>query len=105
MYLLMAIFAALAYTTGGVFMKLSAGFSQMLPTLVVYILFFVGATLQIHLTNNAHLGITYILVLGLESGCALLLSHIVFKEPYSISAIVGISLIIIGTGFLRLEAS
>lgn len=105
MYLLVAIFAALAYTIGGVCMKFSAGFSQPLPSLLVYILFFIGATLQTYLTYQAQLGVTYILVLGLEAGCALLLSNIVFKESYSTPAIVGIFLIIVGTGILRSEFS
>jgi small multidrug resistance pump len=103
MHLLMAIVAAVSYTVGGLFMKLSAGFSNLVPSLLVYILFFVGATLQIHLTNGSHLGITYILVLGLEAGCAVLISHLVFKEPYSMSTVIGILLIILGTAFLRAE--
>jgi multidrug transporter EmrE-like cation transporter len=104
LYLLLAVIAALSYTVGGVFMKLSEGFSNLVPSLLVYLLFLVGASLQTYLTNNAHLGITYILVLGLETVCTVFFSLLVFKEGYSTLTIVGIFLIIIGAAFLRAEA-
>lgn len=85
-------------------MKFSAGFSQLLPSLLVYILFFIGATLETQLTHKIDLGISYMLVLGIESGCALLFSNFIFKESYSTSAIIGILLIIVGTGLLGLQA-
>jgi Small Multidrug Resistance protein len=66
MYLLLAILAAIAYTIGGTFMKLSSGFSEFAPSLMVYVCFLVGATLQIFLLNQTHMGISYILVLGLD---------------------------------------
>jgi multidrug transporter EmrE-like cation transporter len=105
MYLLTAILAAFAYTVGGVFMKLSAGFSEFIPSLMVYVCFLVGATLQIFLLNNAHMGISYILVLGLETLAAALFSLFFFKESYGIITMVGIFFVVLGTAFLRAEAS
>lgn len=104
MYLLMAIAAALSYTIGGIFMKLSAGFSQLVPSLLVYLLFLIGASLQTYITHNSHLGITYVLVLGLEAMCAVLFSFFIFKESYTMLTIAGIFLIVLGTAFLRAEA-
>ena len=103
MYLLMAVIVALFYTVGGIFMKFSAGFSQLLPTGMVYLLFLAGVSLQTYITNNAHLGITYILVLGLEALCAVLFSLLIFKESYTPLTMVGIFLIAAGTACLRVK--
>lgn len=105
MYLLMAIVAAVSYTIGGIFMKLSGGFSQLAPTAMVYLFFLAGASLQTYITHNAHLGITYMLVLGLEAVCAVLFSVLIFKEVYTPLTIIGIFLIVVGTAFLRAEVS
>ena len=104
MYLLLAVIAALSYTIGGVFMKFSEGFTHPIPSLLVYLLFLLGASLQIYITNNAHLGVTYILVLGLETVCALLFSLIVFREGYSTFTLIGILFVVLGAAFLRAEA-
>lgn len=103
MYFFLAMVAALSYCVGGVFMKFSAGFSQFVPSVLVYVLFLIGASLQTYITNAAHLGITYALVLGLEVVCTTLFSLLIFKEGYSISAMVGIFLIALGAAFLRAE--
>jgi multidrug transporter EmrE-like cation transporter len=103
MYLLMAAAAALFYTLGGVCMKFSEGFSQPIPTALVYLTFLAGVSLQIYITSNAHLGITYILVLGLEAVCAVLFSLLIFKESYTPLTLAGIFLIALGTAFLRLR--
>ncbi|PSB27496.1 DMT family transporter [Stenomitos frigidus] len=105
MYVLMAAATAVLYTVGGVFMKLSAGFSQVIPTGMVYLFFLAGVSLQTHITNNAHLGITYMLVLGLEAVSAVLFSILIFKESYTPLTIVGIFFIVLGTVFLRAEVS
>ncbi|MBI4782687.1 MAG: small multidrug resistance protein [Oscillatoriophycideae cyanobacterium NC_groundwater_1537_Pr4_S-0.65um_50_18] len=104
MYLLLAVAAALSYTIGGIFMKLSEGFAHPIPSLLVYLLFLIGASLQIYITNNAHLGITYMLVIGLETACAVFFSLFIFKEGYSPLTVAGIFLIAAGTVFLRVEA-
>ncbi len=104
MFLLLAVVAALFYTAGGICMKLSAGFSQTMPTLLVYALFFVGVSLQIYLMNNAHLGATYVLVLGLEAACAVMVSLLFFKESYPPLTMAGVFLIVVGAALLRMEA-
>lgn len=103
MQLALAISAALAYTIGGVFMKLSGGFAHWLPSCLVYLCFLIGATLQIQLTNTGNLGLTYVLVLGLEASCAAMMGYLFFNESYSLGAIAGLSLITLGTLLLRSE--
>lgn len=46
MYLVLVLIAAVAYSLGGIYMKLSAGLSQLLPSLFVYLFFAAGASMQ-----------------------------------------------------------
>jgi small multidrug resistance pump/quaternary ammonium compound-resistance protein SugE len=82
-------------------MKLSQGLSVPIPTVAVYGLFFIGVTLQIWLTNGSGLGITYILVLGLEAVMATLFGMYIFGEKLSPLNLSGILLVVIGVIFLR----
>ena len=73
LYLGMAVLAALAFTVGGVFMKLSQGFSQPLPSLIVLALFGIGAALTaLAIHARGELGPAYLIVLGLEAVLAFL---------------------------------
>jgi multidrug transporter EmrE-like cation transporter len=101
MVLIMAVAAAIAYTIGGIFMKLSSGLSVLIPTFLVYLCFGIGASLQTLLTARSELGISYILVLGLESVFAAAFGSLFFKETYSLPALVGISLVVAGVAILR----
>lgn len=93
--------AAVLYTIGGVYMKFSAGFTHLVPSLFVYLCFIAGASLQNVAMRQADLGVTYIFVLGMESVLALLFGILLFKESYSLLRLVGISLIVAGMIFLR----
>jgi multidrug transporter EmrE-like cation transporter len=104
MYLFISMSAALSFAIGGIFMQLSEGFSKPLPSLLVYLCFAIGASLQIYATNVSSVGITYILVLGLEAVIVFMMSNFLFKEPYSAFKMAGIILVVIGIVFLRAES-
>ena len=93
--------AALAYTVGGIFMKLSQGLTHPAPTIAVYGCFFLGATLQILSMNEGQLGITYIIVLALEAAFAFGFGIFFFNERQTITKYVAIGLIIAGIALLR----
>ncbi len=101
MYLLMVLFSAICFTVGGIFMKLSQGLSQPIPSLCVYFFFIAGASLQTIAMRKAPLGVTYIFVLALESVFALLFGALVFQENYSFVNFVGVSFIVAGMTFLH----
>ncbi|HEY9609684.1 DMT family transporter [Allocoleopsis sp.] len=101
MYLLMVLAAAVFFTVGGIFMKLSQGLSFLTPSLLVYVFFCTGASLQTLAMHKSELGVTYILVLGLEAVLALLFGIFIFKEHYSLLKLLGVSLIVVGIIFLR----
>ena len=105
MYLVLVLIAAISFTVGGIYMKLAAGFSQLIPSLLVYLFFVIGASLQTLAMHKAELGVTYIFGLGIESVLALLFGVLIFKENYSFLKLLGLSLIVAGMIFLRASDS
>jgi hypothetical protein len=78
MFYVIAISSAFFYAIGSFYMVRSQGLSQLLPTLIMYVFYFVGATLQTiatyKLSNN--MGLTYMFVLGIEAATAPFLAAI-----------------------------
>ena len=105
MYLLMVLAAAVSFTVGGIYMKLSQGLSHLTPSLLVYVFFCTGASLQTLAMRKSELGVTYIFVLGLEAVLALLFGVFLFKESYSLLKLLGVGLIVTGIIFLRANNS
>ena len=96
MALLLVLMAAVSFTVGGICMKLSAGLTQLVPSLLVYVFFAAGASLQALAMQKSDLSITYLLVLGLESVLALLFGIFLFKEASSYAKYFGTALIVTG---------
>ncbi len=101
MALLLVVMAAVSFTVGGVYMKLSAGLTQLVPSLLVYVFFAAGASLQTLAMQKSELSITYLLVLGLESILALLFGVFLFKEASSYGKYLGTTLIVAGMVIVR----
>ena len=95
------ILAALFFTVGGVFMKLSDGLTKFWPTLIVFALFVIGAALQTLAMKREDLAVTYLLVVGLESILAFLFGILVFSESCTPLRIAGVLLITGGIVSLR----
>jgi multidrug transporter EmrE-like cation transporter len=102
MYLLLSILAALAFTIGGVCMKLSEGLKHLAPALLVFLFFSLGAGLQGVVMRKADLGVAYLFVLGLESILAFAFGVLLFKEGCSLWKLAGVALIV--AGILMLHA-
>jgi multidrug transporter EmrE-like cation transporter len=100
-FLGMVILAALLFTVGGIFMKLSEGLTKFGPTMMVFALFVAGAALQALAMKRADLGVTYIVVLGLESILAFLFGVVLFSESCTPTRIAGVLLIAGGMISLR----
>ncbi len=97
----MSIGAALGFAIGGIFMKLSASFSEPIYSVLVYVFFAGGATLQTLAIGKTDLGTTYIAILGLEAVATLFFSIWLFREQQSLAKLVGLMLIIVGVILLR----
>jgi small multidrug resistance pump len=104
MYLILAATAALCFTVGGIFMKTSDGLTKLWPSMAVYALFAVGATLNaILVKKGGELGPAYLIVVGIEAILAFLFGVVLFKESASLVRIGGVALIFFGLVLLRAE--
>lgn len=75
MFAAMVISAALAFSIGGYFMKLSNGLTALGPTALVFVLFALGTGLETLAMHNRQMSTTYIVGLGLEVISAFLLGQ------------------------------
>jgi multidrug transporter EmrE-like cation transporter len=100
-FVAMVILAALLFTVGGIFMKLSEGLTRFWPTLIVFALFVTGAALQTLAMKREDLAVTYLVVVGLEAVLAFLFGVVVFSESCSLARIAGVLLITLGILSLR----
>ena len=101
MALLLSIFAAGAYTVGGVFMKQSAGLSKLAPGLLVALCFLAGSAAQAVSMRDSEMSRNYVIVLGLEAGLAMGLGMVLFGEQLSAGKVAGIALVVAGVALLR----
>jgi small multidrug resistance pump len=93
--------AATCYTAGGIFIKLSQGLTQLLPTLLLFISICIGAVIQSLVVRHMQLGVSYIMILGLEATLALRGSVVIFREGLSQLKILGVVLVLGGIGCLQ----
>ncbi|MEQ1910039.1 MAG: SMR family transporter [Vicinamibacterales bacterium] len=98
---LMLVAASLAYAVGGLFMKQSLGVQRLVPTLAFLGLFASGATLQALGMKDGEMGVSYVLVLGMEAVAAMLLSVLILRESFSLSRLAATALIVVGIAWLR----
>ena len=102
-FTVLAFLAALAFSIGGYFMKLSAGLKQLRPTLLVFAFFAVGASFQTVAMRGEQMAFTYIVVLGLEAVSALVLSILLLHEGISVPKLAGVGLVLLGIALLQLS--
>lgn len=93
--------AAVAYAVGGLFMKQSAGATRVVPTLAFLLLFVGGAVLQAVAMRKADMGVSYVVVLGMEAVAAVVLSAVVLREPWTASRIAAMLVVLAGIAWLR----
>ena len=94
--------AALSFSIGGYFMKLSAGLTRLRPTVMMVAFFSVGTVLQTVAMRGEQMAITYIVVLGFEAITALALSMILLHEGGSLSKFTGVAFVLAGIVLLRM---
>jgi multidrug transporter EmrE-like cation transporter len=98
----MALLAALCFTVGGIFMKLSEGLTKLWPSVAIFVLFAVGATLNTLLVKRGgELGPAYTVIVGLESVLAFVFGVVFFGEDRSWPRLLGVALVLGGLLLLR----
>ncbi len=95
------VLAAVFFTVGGIFMKLSDGLTKFWPSLIVFTLFATGAALQTLAMKREGLAFTYLVVVGLEAVLAFLFGVLLFRESCTPMRIAGVLLIASGIVSLR----
>jgi multidrug transporter EmrE-like cation transporter len=101
MFTTLTCLAALSFSIGGYYMKLSAGLTQFVPTVMVFAFFALGAALQTVAMRGQQMAITYIVVLGFEAVTAFTLGVLFLKEGSSITKLAGVGLVLAGIVVLR----
>ena len=97
LYVGMAVGAAVAFTVGGIFMKLSEGLTHTLPSLAMLGLFGLGAALlTLSIDARGELGPAYLVVLGLEAVLAFAFGAMLFGEQPNVGRMLGLALLVAG---------
>lgn len=104
LFMVMVTMAAIFFTVGGIFMKLSDGLTRAGPTLVVLALFVAGASLQTIAMKREDLAVTYLIVVGIECILAFLFGVLLFDESCSQGRVLGVTLIAVGIVSMRMSS-
>jgi small multidrug resistance pump len=104
MFIALTCLAALSFSIGGYFMKLSVGMTQWRPTVLVFAFFAIGACFQTVAMRTEQMSVTYIVVLGFEAITAFSLGVFFLKEDSSAIKMAGIALVLVGIVMLRAKS-
>ncbi len=102
MHYLYLCLAAVCFTSGGALMKPAEGLTKLGPSLGFLACFAAGAALQALAMRGNAMGITHILVLGLEAVLALGMGAFFFQEALSAPKLIGVGLIVGGMVVLKI---
>jgi small multidrug resistance pump len=90
------ILASLAFSTGGVLMKPSVGFTRLGPSLGIVLCFMVGAILLTRAVDRGGLSTTYVMGLGLEAMVSIGAGMLLLGESLTPVQAAGIGLVLTG---------
>jgi len=101
MDLLLLIAASILFAAGGIFMKYSAGLTNLWASVAVFAFFGTGAACQSIAMKRAEMSVVYVFVLGLEAVAAFLLGIWVFNERMTLTKVFALTLILGGIVLLE----
>ena len=85
-------------------MKLSGGFKELVPSVLVFVFYGFSFTAFIYALKTSDLSITYAIWAGLGLALIAAISILYFKEPMTVPRMIFIGLILIGVIGLSLNA-
>lgn len=100
-YLILAILLEVAGTTS---MKLSNGFSRLMPSILIFVFYglsFAGLTLAL---KRIDVSIAYAIWAGLGTALITVIGLVYFKEPATLIKLISIGLIVVGVIGLNLDS-
>ena len=101
LYTWMILSAAMSFALGGTVMKYADGLRNPQPSMIVFMLFVLGAALQIVAMRDTELSVTYLVMLGLEAVISFSFGIVVFKESVTLLKTVGALIVVLGIVVLR----
>jgi multidrug transporter EmrE-like cation transporter len=93
--------AAACFALGGLAMQWSRGLTEVRATVMVYLAFAAGATLQARGMQGEAMSVVYTAVLGLEAVLAVMLGRWVLGDVLTTVQSMGVVLVVVGTAMLR----
>lgn len=93
LYLLLAI---ILEVTGTIFLKLSEGFTKVLPSVAMLFFYALGLTVLAMALKKIDIGVAYAVWSGLGTALIATIGIFWFQEPFTIIKIISIGLIILG---------
>lgn len=98
LYLAIAIIASVA---GGSCLKLSAGFTKLTPSILIFLFYGLDITALSFSLRELDMGIVYAIWTGFSTVLLTAIGFFLFKEPANLLKMVSIGLIIIGATILK----
>lgn len=99
LYLLLAILLEVAGTTA---MKFSHGFTQWLPSILIFVFYFFSFAFLALSLQRLEMGLAYAIWSGLGTLLLAIIGTAVFAEPMSFTKIIFLGFIVVGVVGLRL---
>ncbi len=100
-YLLLAL-AIVSEVIGSTFIVKSEGFTKLVPSVIVLVLYSIAFYLLSQVVKVIPLGITYAIWAGVGIVLTAIIGFMVFKQSLDLAAVVGIALIISGVIVINL---
>lgn len=99
------LLAIILEVCGTISMKLSDGFANLLPSILIFVFYIASFSLLVLALKKIDVGIAYAIWAGTGTALIAIIGIIYFKESVSLLKIISISLIIIGVIGIHLSES
>jgi small multidrug resistance pump len=99
------ILGIIAEVVGTVSMKLSQGFSNWIPTTIMYVSYIISLSMITIAMKSIDLSIVYAIWCAVGAFCITIIGIYFFSEPVSMLKIASIALIIIGVVGLKISST
>jgi len=93
--------ASVAFSVGGALMKSSDGFNRLAPSLLVGVLFVVGAGLMAKAVSSDGLSKAFVMGLGVEAVVSVGIGAMVLGERLHLTQWTGLAFIVLGVAVVR----
>jgi len=94
--------AILMEVCGTTSMKLSAGFTRLIPSVLIFIFYGLAFTMLTLALKKLDVSIAYAVWSGLGTALIAIIGFVVFREPITLVKVISLTLIILGVIGLRI---